>query len=628
MIKKFLYLLIPVVVPVAAAAQTEVVSPDKQIRIACNIDTVGDKPVTYEVYYKGKPFLLPSGMGFQFSGGPILQSFFKITSIKKQEHRGSWKPVYGEKAEYPENYNEITIALIEKILPQRKLNIVFRAYDEGVAFRYEFPQQPAAKPFTIQREMTSFQFTPGAQVWEEYGHEGLYNKVPASEIKFNCELPLTIRSADSICAVIAEGGTSNYPRAYVQKGGSRNATDLITISLRGEAKGAGGYVTNWRMITLGDKPGDLLEKNYLLLNLNKPSVIKETSWIKPGKAMRDNQLSTVNSKKLIDYAQVHGIDYIILDANWYGPPNGEDSDPSKINVVDGKGKPMPNHPGLDIKEIVAYGRSKGVGILLYVNRQGLERYMDKIFPLYEQWGVKGIKPGFVNVGTQEWQQWTEDLVRKAAQYHLMVDIHDAYRPTGLSRTYPNLLTQEGVHGNEQSPDADHNTKLPFVRFTIGAADYTPGYCRNNLKNTWTHRLALPILFYSPGQFLFWNETLSECHERPELALWRDVPVTWDDTKVLQGEPGVCAVIARRKGNDWYVGGITNHESRTITINCNFLKPGASYEATIYTDDEGAQHVNIEKRKIDTATVLTFPLQASGGVAVQIKASAINNNQNR
>jgi alpha-glucosidase len=626
MVKKLLYLIIPVL-PVVAAAQTEVLSPDKQIRIACNIDTAGDKPVTYEVFYKGRTFLQPSGMGFQFSGGPTLQSFFKITAIKKQEHRGSWKPVYGEKNLYPDNYNEVAISLAEQIPPKRTLKIVFRAYNEGIAFRYEFPRQ-AMQSFTIQREMTGFHFTPGTQVWAEYGHEGLYNKVPVSEIKFNCELPLTAVSADSIYAVIAEGGASNYPRAYVQRSGGRTVTDMISISLRGEAKGAGGYVTNWRMITMGDRPGDLLERNYLLLNLNKPSVVKETSWIKPGKAMRDNQLSTINSKKLIDYAQMHGIDYIILDANWYGPPNGEDSDPSKINVVDGKGKSIPNHPGLDLKEIVAYGKSKGVGIWLYVNRQGLERYMDKIFPLYESWGIKGIKPGFVNVGTQEWQQWTEDLVRKAAQHHLMVDIHDAYRPTGLSRTYPNLLTQEGVHGNEQSPDADHNTKLPFVRFTIGAADYTPGYCRSNLKNTWTHRLALPILYYSPAQFLFWNETLGECHQRPELALWREVPVTWDDTKVLQGDIGAFVVIARRKGNDWYVGGITNHESRTITIDCSFLQPGASYEATIYTDDAGAQQVNIEKRKLDAATVLTFPLQASGGVALQIKAQPKNNYHNR
>jgi len=618
MFKKILYFILAVL-PLTAIAQTEVVSPDQQIRIVCNIDTAAGMPVTYEVFYKGKQFLLPSIMGFQFSGAPTLQSFFKATSVKKQVHRANWKPVYGEKDIYPDNYNEMIISLAEQIPPRRSLKIVFRAYNEGIAFRYEFPQQSGGKPFVIQRELTSFHFTSGTTVWEEYGHEGLYNKVSVSLIKPDCELPLTVITADSIYAAIAEGGASNYPRAYVQKNTGRNNADVISISLRGEAIGSGGYVTNWRMITLGDRPGDLLERNYLLLNLNAPMALQETRWIKPGKAIRDNTLSTINTKRLIDYAQKHGINYVILDWGWYGPPNGENSDPSKVNVVNGgSGKPFPNYTGLDIKEIVAYGKSKDVGIFLYVNRQGLERYIDKIFPVYESWGIKGIKPGFVNVGTQEWQEWTEELVKKAARYHLMVDIHDAYRPTGMSRTYPNLLTQEGIHGNEQSPDADHNTKLPFVRFTIGAADYTPGYCRGNLKNTWAHRLALPILFYSPGQFLFWNETLSECHERPELALWRDVPVTWDDTKVLQGDIGQYAVIARRKGKDWYVGGITNHESRKLTINCNFLTPGTTYEATIYTDDAAAKNVQIEKKKVNAQTLLSFDLQASGGVALQIK----------
>jgi alpha-glucosidase len=363
----------------------------------------------------------------------------------------------------------------------------------------------------------------------------------------------------------------------------------------------------------------LLEQNYLLLNLNKPNELTgDLSWIKPGKAIRDPNMSTISSKKYIDYASTHGINYVIIDWGWYGPPNGEASDPSMVNVVNpGTGKPIPGHTGLDIPEIVAYGKTKGVGIWLYVNRQGLERYMDKIFPVYEKWGVKGIKPGFINVGNQEWQEWVEDMIRKAAKYHLMVDTHDAFRPTGYTRTYPNWLTQEGIRGNEHTPDADHNTMLPFTRFTIGAADYTPGYCRTSLQNTWTHRLALPILYYSPAQFLFWAEPLSDCHERPELALWKDVPTTWDDTKVLSGDIGESAVIARRSGKKWFVGGITNHEARSIDVNLNFLTAGKTYNATIYTDDAGAQQVIITNKKVKSTDHLTMPLLASGGFAMEI-----------
>ena len=171
-------------------------------------------------------------------------------------------------------------------------------------------------------------------------------------------------------------------------------------------------------------------------------------------------------------------------------------------------------------------------MFLYVNRQGLECYADKIFPLYQKWGIKGIKPGFVNVGNQEWQEWIESIVAKAAKYNLLVDIHDAYRPNGFSRTYPNLLTQEGIHGNEQVPNADHNTMLPFTRFTIGAGDYTPGYTRKDLQTTFAHRLALPVIYYSPAQFLFWNEKLTDEHKRPELDFWKNIPTVWQDTKFL------------------------------------------------------------------------------------------------
>ena len=414
-----------------------------------------------------------------------------------------------------------------------------------------------------------------------------------------------------------EAGNSHYPRAYVEAPYRRENT--LRISLRGEAKSVNGITTAWRAITLSSTPGGLIEQNYLLLNLNEPCRIADTSWIKPGTAMRETTISTPEAYKMIDFCSRKGIDYMIFDWGWYGVANSHKSDPSIVNVTHpSTGAPLPGHPGLDLPAVVEYGKEKGVGIFLYVNRQGLERYADKIFPLYQKWGIKGIKPGFVSVGNQEWQEWMEMIVKKAAGYNLLVDIHDAYRPTGLSRTYPNLLTQEGIHGNEQNPNADHDVMLPFTRFTIGAGDYTPGYCRDDLQSTWAHRLALPIVYYSPAQFLFWREKLSECHERPELELWENIPTVWDDTKVLSGEIGEYIIVARRSGKDWYVGGITNTTSRQVELDFSFLQSGRKYKAVFYTDDtKSDDKVTITETRVSFRDKHPLWLKASGGFSMKI-----------
>jgi alpha-glucosidase len=363
-----------------------------------------------------------------------------------------------------------------------------------------------------------------------------------------------------------------------------------------------------------------MEHNYLLFNLNEPNQIEDVSWIKPGKAFREVTQSTDNAFKAIDFSVEQGISYIIFDWGWYGPHNDEANEPSSVNVVNvGTGQPIPGHKGLDLQKVIEYGKSKGVGIFLYVNHQGLERYADVIFPLYQSWGIAGIKPGFVNVGTQGWQIWNEELVKKAAKYKLMVNTHDAFRPTGFSRTYPNFMGQEGIHGNEQNPDATHSTNLPFLRYTIGAGDFTPGYFKKALKTSWAHKLSLPILFYSPVQFLYWIERLDDMEPRPELQLWKNVPTTWDDTKVLSGEIGEHAVVARRKGMDWYVGGITNNNPRTLTLKLDFLKEGKKYEAVIYTDAPDGSKVLIEEKKnLTSKSEFSFLLMPSGGFAMQIK----------
>ena len=608
----------------AAGHETAVSSPDGKVTVTFSL--MDDNPATGETYpadtpfyavsYDGKPFLLPSRLGFELIGAAEIKHYFRVEDCMFAQHRETWTPVIGEQETYPDNYNEMRVSLRETIYPERRLDIVFRAYDEGFAFRYELPDQPGFETVTLTSELTEFSFPKKSSVWESHGHEGKYYKLYPSEIRPGCELPLTCVTPSGVYGAIFEAGCNHYPRSYVQA--PHRKADVLRIQLRGEAKGCHGITTGWRVVTLADEPGDLMLHNYLAYNLSEPCIIDDPSWIKPGTAMRETTISTPESYKMIDYCASMGIDYMIFDWGWYGKANSQAADPRRVQVDDpvtGLGKP--GHPGLDLPAIIEYGKQKGVGIFLYVNWEGCERYADVIFPLYEQWGVKGIKPGFVHVGNQEWQEWIEKLVAKAARYHLLVDIHDAYRPDGLSRTWPNLLTQEGIHGTEQEPNADHSTMLPFTRFTSGAGDFTPGFARKSLQTTFAHRLALAVIYFSPAQFLFWNEKITEDHYRPELAFWKDLPTTWDETRFLDGAIGEKAVVARRKGQVWYVGGITNTQARSIDLDCSFLPAGKKYRASVYTDRED-RSVEIRQVKVTSKTNLHFDLLPSGGFNLKIE----------
>lgn len=348
--------------------------------------------------------------------------------------------------------------------------------------------------------------------------------------------------------------------------------------------------------------------------------------------MREISLSMQGARDLIDFAVKHKLQYIHFDAGWYGYEYVVASDASKVNV-----DPLRNpHSDLDMQAVIKYANEKGIGVFLYVNQRALYQQLDELLPLYQKWGVKGLKFGFVEVGSHKWTTWLHDAVKKCAQYNLMVDIHDEYRPTGFSRTYPNLLTQEGVHGNEEMPDATNSTILPFTRFIAGAADHTICYYHRAafkkylaetknakvMKTTSGHQLALAVVFYSPLQFLYWYDKPSDVQDEPELAFFDNVPTVWDDTKILGGEIGKYASIARRKGNDWFVGTITNTEKRAVDIPLSFLTPGKKYEASIYYDDPGASvrtKVGIKRVKVNASTILDARLIASGGQAIWIKA---------
>jgi len=401
--------------------------------------------------------------------------------------------------------------------------------------------------------------------------------------------------------------------------GVRRKPGVLAVSLAGLVRLNPPLETPWRVILLAGRPGQLLEHNYLLQNLCPPSRIQDTSWIKPGKVLREVTLSTKGAREAVDFAVRRGLRYIEFDAGWYGHEYSDDSDATRVSVDPLRLQKDPAYQGLDLPEVIRYARSKGIGVLLYVNRRAMERQLDEILPLFERWGVSGVKYGFVNVGSQQWTRWLYSAVEKAAAHHLLVDIHDEFRPTGMSRTWPNLLTQEGIRGNEEFPDATHNTVMPFTRFLAGAADYTICWTDRRLKNSAAHQLALSVVYYSPFQFVYWYDRPSMVKEDdPALAVLDEVPTVWDETRVLDGQPGEFAVVARRSGQIWFVGAITNTAARTVSVKLDFLPAGRQVAARLFRDGATPRQVEVEKLRMNSAGSVEIKLAASGGAVLVLQ----------
>jgi len=404
----------------------------------------------------------------------------------------------------------------------------------------------------------------------------------------------------------------DVPDALVSALGGQTAnTAAFSQRLDPTATVAAGDTTPWRLFVVGEKPGDLLERNFLLLNLNPPSVLVDTSWIKPGKAMRDTTLTTANSKAIIDFAATAGLSYVHLDWKWYGGVEFEET-----------GDILVRAPNLDLPEIVRHGREKNVGLILYIDRRQLKRQRDEFFAMCERWGVKGVKIGFVDVGPQDETAWITATIRQAAAHHLMLNIHDGYRSTGLSRTWPNLMTVEGIRGNEHFPTAEHNCTLPFTRYIAGAGDYTVCYYDKRLQTTHAHQLAMAVVSFSPLQWIFWYDRPSQYRGEPEVEFFRRVPTVWDETRVVDGRIGQFATIARRSGDDWFIGTINGAASRRLQIPLHFLPSGKRYVAHLYADDDAvptATRVAVSTRPVDAQTTLDVSLRPSGGLAIWIEA---------
>lgn len=538
-----------------------------------------------------------------------------------------WQPLYGENATVADHYNSLTLtfqrgddtgASMNNAYDKRRFyyfNVEMRAYNEGFALRYFFPEATNGLFINIVGERTSFTMPSQTTAWHAAWAQAPYTVTSLRDWHGEAERPLLLRQPNGMYVALGEARMVDYARgkfdlAPISPANQQNDTRTLRVKLYSLVDITTPYSTPWRVVMAAREPVEIINNKQLYLNLNDECALEDASFIHTGKAFRVCRLDKKTIFEGIDFAKQRGLQFIELDAGWYGPEASVQSQATKVA----------SSRDFTIPEVVAKAKENGLGVWLYVNQRALYTQLDSILPLYKKWGVAGIKFGFVHIGNQHWTTWLHNAVRRCAEYGLMVDIHDEYRPTGFSRTYPNLLTQEGIHGNEEMPTAFNNLVQPFTRFLSGPADYTPCYYLGKIKTTRAHQLAMAVVYYSPLQFLYWYDSPNSYQGEAETKFWADVPTVWTKSIALDGKPGEFIVQARQSGSDWFVGAMNADEERTIELNtADFLPRGERFDVEIYTDDPSLQtRTNVRSEKIENLKAgkkLQLKLLKNGGAAL-------------
>ncbi|HZX27092.1 MAG TPA: glycoside hydrolase family 97 protein [Telluria sp.] len=623
----------------AALAQAPITvdSPDHRIRLEL---TAGGGALAYSISRDGRPVIARSPLGLNTDHGNLDGGALALTGTERKTVDEVYRPVAGKAASVPDRYNQVELRF------GGKLDLVARVYDGGVAFRYVLPRQADAKELHITAEQTGFFFPADYRCWgfnpgrDDSSHEGEFDPVKASAIRpFHFfDAPLVCKTGDrQTTFALAEADKRDYAGAYYAGRGDGGLGVVAALSSGGVRASLADapFVTPWRVVMIADTPGGLAASS-LVPMLGSPSVIADTSWIKPGKSAWDwwngwavdipgAGINTATYRAYIDFAASLHLDYMLIDEGWY-EGSAEWAAPSDVT------KPV---PAMDIPGLVAHARGQGVGIWLWLQWEQLDRQLDAALALYESWGIKGIKVDFMNRSDQGMVAFYHKLLAKAAAHHLMVDLHGAYPPDGLLRTYPNYMTQEGVMGAEYNKwstrvTATHNVTLPFTRMILGPIDYTPGGFRALRPADFLtqHRNVKPYVQTTRGQavamYVVFDSPLVMVADSPDAyrnadGSWADgarfigkVPTTWDETRVLAGDIGQYIVTARRKGDTWYIGAMTNESARVLDVPLDFLERGTGYGAEILQDGKDVIHLKASTAQVKAGGKLRLALAGSGG----------------
>lgn len=638
---------------VSAQQNLSISSPDGKLKFSLKVTP---ENISYEVNYKKQPLVENSSLGFNFDSGEF-GSNLKVGKVRRKSIDETYELVVGKVSTARNHCNEMVIPLQEKVSPGRLINLVVRAFNDGIAFRYEFPEQEGWNSYVMYDEKTQFRLSGNPMALLMYlpgyinTHEGVYTHTGYDKIakKRLIEMPVTLEFENGVFMSITEAAIRDYAGMYLVKEKDAFAGKLSPRLGQEKIKveiNEFPHRTPWRVISVSDRIGGLLETN-ILTSLNEPCKIEDTSWIKPcrttftwwnGNVVPDSTFSPGNNfetnKYYIDFAARNGLDahgiYGYAETPWYYDDNfnfgwaGPNADITR---------PI---PCLNMPRIADYAKSKGVGIHLWVHWRPLYDKLEEAFALYEKWGVKGLMVDFLDRDDQEMIRIQEDILKVAAKHRLFIQFHGSSKPSGLTRTYPNEFTREGTLNYEVCKwdtlvNADHDISIPFTRLLAGPADYHLGgfraLPRSKFKIQYVNPYVMSTRCHMMAMYVVLENHLTSLCDKPEayegqpgFEVLRTVPGTWDEIRVPLAEFNKYVTVARRSGTDWWVGTLNDGTARTLNLKLDFLEDG-KYQAEIYTDapdaDENPNHLNKETRTVTRKDVIELPLAADGGSVLRI-----------
>ncbi|MCW3849514.1 glycoside hydrolase family 97 protein [Sphingomonas sp. LB-2] len=615
-----------------AVSQVALASPDKRIGI-----TVAADGTRYSVTRNRERILLDAPLGLELADGGAF-SGLRIVDVRRQSHRGELTLTAAKAARARDWYNGATIHFREVSGARRDITIELRAYDDGVAFRYVLP---GGTPVALKGETTGFRFAgdPTCEVTEYSGsHENAFQTLKVSQLDAAklYDVPVVCASMSGRTHfALAQAGIEGYAGSSFRPVSGGLQVRVTPRKDRPEVAvlSPGGLHSAWRVVMMGDRAGDLIEST--LIQSLSPAPQGDFSWVKPGKTAWDwwsgptvgERPTMERFRRFIDFAAASHIPYFLIDAGWAlnaGP----------CCAADPKTDITRSDPAIDMPALVAYASSKGVGLLLWVHWQHIAPRMDEILDTYRRWGIKGVKVDFMERDDQEMVEFYVRLARATAQRHLLLDMHGAFPPAGLARTYPNYITQEGVMGAEYNKfpwgrvTPGHNVKLAYTRMLLGPMDYTPGGFRNSAPNSYEQREVMPRTRHTRGQalaqYVVYDSPLQMVADSPDayenaagFDFIEGVPTDWDETRFVTGTPTSHVVLARRKGTDWYIGAMTNEDGREIDIPLRMLGDG-KYAATIWQDGASANDVGRTSAEVTRRQTLHVRMSPGGGAAILLK----------
>ncbi len=629
-------------------------SPNKMNSISAQLE---NGTLSFAVEYAGKTIVEKPALGLQLRNDAF--SDFSIHSVETNTHDEYWHPVIGEREQVRDHYNSLTLHLMETTQSSRRLTVEFRAFNQGVAFRYIIPKQVELDGKVMTEEKTEFRFAEDFAAFPMKNIESSYSETPTaiSQIK-TARIPLTIELGDGKMASLFEAYVANQAPCQLKRTSGRTVQPVFR---KGTAVIQTPMPLSWRGFIVGKNAAELVENRTIVENLNPPCAIADPSWIRPGKHVRcrgDNgRITTDYVKRFIDFLAQQNLDAVHIDWSWYGterkwspeaiadfqehmPQETREKLTDQNWIQNTTGNPMTVAQGyvpylqfmrrfyhfvhyidLDIHEVIKYGKEKNVGLSLYVNGGVLKPYgdheVDAVFDTLSNWGVSTVKAGFVACESQDDVRWLRSLVESAARHQLTLCIHDAYIADGMRRTYPNILTQEGGGGRETNPPVEHELMLPFTRHLVGAHDHTPTLYSGQDGRTKLYELAQLVVYHGARQSL-----RDLYRDRDQLGVeaefLREVPTVWDEVKILKAEPGDCIITARRNGDRWFIGGMNDETPRDVELNLDFLEDNITYEAILFTENAGNPDVKRSNRKVTHQDVLSISMLSRGGIALILR----------